>query len=137
MTTLAQFLAQLDVVLKANAPGGTKVDRDRTDAYGLEEVPCINVLAHNVDRTPLGSGVDDCQVEVELRMYVRGADCTLAAEALHATVHTPLINDTTLRALADSIQLPSQQFERQAADQTSLIKSARYRITYSADRGAL
>lgn len=137
MSVTSQVLVRVGAVLAASVAPGTTIERDRADAFGLEEAPCINVLVHGIDRNPLGTGQDVCALDLELRMYVRGSDCTLAVESLHDSVHLPLLHDGQLQALVDSIQLPTQEYDRQPADQTSLIKSARYRVTYSVERDAL
>lgn len=137
-TQLSQILDRLDAVLLANASCPTSnLWRDRLDAQIRDEAPGINVLAHMVSREPLGFGVDKCEAEIELRISVRAADCTAQAESLHLSVHGPLMRDTPMKQLADTINLASEEFERHEADETSLIKGVRYRFTFSANRSEL
>ena len=128
---LSQVLDRLDQVLRANVPGGTKVFRDRVDAESLADAPCANVLAHGDAIDPFAREMDRHEAEIEIRFYVRNdAAPTLAAEVLHAAVHAAIVNDAQLAALCESRRLLQASFERHEADQTALIKGARYRFTY-------
>ena len=130
-TVLSQVLDRLDAILRASLPGGTQVFRDRVDAESLPEAPCVNVLAHDDAIEPFAREMDRHEASVELRFYVRNdASPTLAAELQHAAVHGAIVNDAQLAALCESRRLLQAAFERHEADQTALVKSARYRFIY-------
>ena len=126
---LQQVLDRLDVVLKANVPGGTNVWRDRADAQSLAEAPGINVLAREGGVEPFSAEMDKHDVMVELRLYVRQEPGVPAAEALHLAVHGPIVRDATLATLCESRRLVDYSFDRAEADTTATHKVARYRFT--------
>ena len=130
-SVLAQVLDRIQQVLLANVPTGTGVWLDRADAESLAEAPGIDILTRDGGVTALGDDTDEHQVTVELRIRVRAEPGTPSAEAIHAAVHTPLMRDAALSALVESRRLVEYAFDRVEADTTELVKSVRYRITYS------
>ena len=129
-TTLTQILDQLDVVLKANVPGGTKVFRDRAEAESRAEVPCINATARDDAVTPYSAEMDRHEAMVELHIAVRADPPTPAAELQHAAVHTAVVTDPVLLGLCESVRHLAATYNAAEADLTSLVKTVQYRFTY-------
>ena len=129
-TTLTQILDQLDVILKANVPTGTKVFRDRADAESRSEVPSINVTARDDNVTPYSAEMDRHEAMVELHISVRADPPTPVAEIQHAAVHTAIVTDPVLLGLCQSVRQLTATFNPAEADLTSLVKTVQYRCTY-------
>ena len=129
-TTVTQILNQIDVILKAHVPGGTNVYRDRADADSRSETPNINVLALEDTIEPFSAEMDRHELMVDLRINVRDPVPTPLAELQHAAVHTFIVTDATLQNLCVSIRQLAVGWERAEADQTSLIKTVKYRFIY-------
>ncbi len=129
-TVLAQILARWDQVLKAALAGSATVDRDRADAVCLEEAPFVNVLVQEVPSTRFSDTTDRDEAHIDLRIYVRDDDPTMAAEAIHQIAHKALMADVQQPQPVAALRRISASFELQAADTTSLIKTVRYRAQY-------
>ena len=129
-TITARILDRLDQLLKANVPLGTQVFRDRADAVTRQETPCINVVARSDAIESFSAETDKHELLVELRINVRDAVPTPLAEAQLEGVHGPIVTDSELKSLCESVRLVNAAFEPEEADQTSLIKTAQYRFTY-------
>lgn len=131
-STITQILDRLDAVLQANAPVGTQVFRERTDAQSRQETPCINALVRDDVSTPFSAEMDRHEISVELRINVRADTPTPLAELVHQAVHLSIVRDPTLNALCLGVRQLGGSYEREEADLSSLIKAVRYRFIYLA-----
>jgi len=136
-TVLLQVLDRVDVLLKACAPVGCQVFRERAEAESRSEAPNINVQPKEASVESFSAEMDRHQVSVEVRIQVRADPPTPAAELIHALVHAALMGDATLLALVHSVRLESSTFSEAEADATVLDKVSRYRVTYLISKTAL
>ena len=81
--------------------------------------------------------MDRHELMVDLRINVRDPVPTPLAELQHVAVHAPIVTDATLKTLCVSIRQLSVAWERAEADQTSLIKTVKYRFIYMIDETTL
>lgn len=130
-SVVTQILLRLDAILQANVLTGTKVFRDRADAFSREEGNTVNVVTRDDAVESFAREMDKHETTVDLRFSVRDDDPVIAVQAQHAAVHRAIVTDSQLLALCDSVRLQPASFERDEADLTSLIKSQHYRFTYS------
>lgn len=127
---LSQILDRIDVILKASAPVGTTVWRDRADAESRSEAPGINVLAREGSVSAFAHDKDKHDTQIELRIRVRAEPGTPSAETVHAAVHTALMRDGTLQQMTIWYRLTEYSFDIAEADLTELKKTVRYRFIY-------
>lgn len=129
---LTQILDRIDAIVQANAPGGTLVLRDDVDPQSRSEAPWVNALAVDQAVRQLSGDYDEHEDVVELQIGVRtNTASTVAAEALHSAIHSPIVGDAALRQITESRRLVESNFDRHSADQTLCIKTCRYRFIYS------
>lgn len=136
-SVLHQVLERLDAVLQAHVLPGTKVFLERADAESRAEAPSVNVLAQEGEVLSFSDEMDEHQVNVELKFYVRGDPGAVLAEQAHNAVHGPVVSDAQLAALCESRRLQGYAFDRSEGDETITHKSARYRFTYLIPKQAL
>lgn len=129
-TTLRQITDRVDAILRVNVPGGTSVWRDRADAISREEAPGINQQWREAPVEAFSDDMDLHVLDIDLRIHVRAEPATPPAEDLHESVHGPITSDAQLKALAVSVRLTEQLIDPNDADETSAIKTARYRFKY-------
>lgn len=131
IATVTQILDRLDAVLKAAAPAGVQVFRERADAQSRDEAPCINALARDDAIAPFSGEFDRHEISVDLRINVRADVPTPLADAVHQAVHAAIVRDPALLNLCVSVRLfGSASYDREEADLTSLTKVAPYRFVY-------
>lgn len=129
-TTASQVLQRVDAVLKAYVPGFVTVSRGRAEAQSLAEAPSVNVVIADHASAPFSDGMDQHEITLELRIYVRDDDALIAAESVHDSFHAALVGDAQLLGLCDSIRHRESQGEPQEADTPALVKKPRYLFRY-------
>jgi hypothetical protein len=136
-TRLSQILDRIDALLKTKVPAGCQVFRERTEAESRAEAPSVNVKPAEVAIESFSRETDKHTVSIEVRIYVRADPPSPAAEVVHESFHSPLVDDDALHALVDSIRIESSTFAEVEADVTALDKINRYRITFTIPENTL
>jgi hypothetical protein len=129
-TILQQIFARLAVIVPANAPAGTTFWPDRADPLSREEAPAVGLVVHDVQSESFADGWELKVAEIDLQIHERSETFTSASEGLHQVLHGPIVNDATLKSLADSIRLVDEVPGLAEADETAGIKTARYRFKF-------
>lgn len=128
-SVLSQILDRVNAIVTAQMPAGTLVLRDAADP--VADASWVNQVVHDAAVERFSDDMDRHQAVVELKFGVRSDSApSVACEALHFAVHAAIVDDATLKDLAQSRRLVDTSIDYQQADQTAVIKTCRYVFTY-------
>lgn len=119
-----QIAARVAAVLGGATAAGSRVYRDRQDAFTREESPSVVVELVDEDSTPLGGGVgpfrlnavDDDTLRLAIVVAVRGAAWQQSADAVRVGAHQVLVADPQLQQLAPGFRRDRCEWKPASAD---------------------
>lgn len=109
-------LEQVKAVLLGATAAGTSVERGRVDAFGLDELPAINIRRANTSSEAMARGVDQVIVSFDLDIEVRGAGWETLADAIHEEVDGLLTQDSLLSELLTGLRCVSTAADAEGGD---------------------
>lgn len=72
------------------------VFRDRADAFAREELPALKIQRGDRKPTPFGRGVATNDFAIDIEIHVRGAEPSVQANTIEASIIEALMADRTL-----------------------------------------
>lgn len=109
-------LEQVKAVLLGATAAGTSVERGRVDAFGLDELPAINIRRANTSSEAMARGVDQVIVSFDLDIEVRGAGWETLADSIHEEVDGLLTQDSLLSELLTGLRCVSTAADAEGGD---------------------
>ena len=130
MATLQeQILARL-LVIAAGVPGVVVAARSRRTGVDRDETPAVIVRPGDEQDEPCGALADEHRFEPELVVMTRGEPWDTVADPIVDALHTAILRDTGLKAMAINVRRIAREPEDAEADSTAGQYTLRYRITY-------
>lgn len=109
-------LEQVKAVLLGATAAGASVERGRVDAFGLDELPAINIRRANTSSEPMARGIDQVIVSFDLDIEVRGGDWETQADAIHEEVDGLLTQDALLIEMLSGLRCVSTAADAEGGD---------------------
>ena len=109
-------LEQVKAVLLGATAAGASVERGRVDAFGLDELPAINIRRANTSSEAMARGIDQVIVSFDLDIEVRGADWETQADAIHEEVDGLLTQDALLIEMLSGLRCVSTAADAEGGD---------------------
>lgn len=111
------ILARAATVLLSTTSAGTRVYRARDDAFGVEELPAINVRRADTSADVIGNSGERHVLAFSVAIHAAGAAWETAADAVHMQAHTVLLADSTLGRLGRGLRCTGTATQDDSADQ--------------------
>lgn len=128
MTRIESVLAAVLNSLVSAMPDVT-VSRRRTDAYGIDELPAVEVLRGPAQFESMSDRADRGFVDISLGLYVQeGITAETELDALHARLDLALHADTTLATLGRGLRCTATAEPEQVASADGVL--ARMLVNY-------
>lgn len=109
-------LEQVKAVLLGATAAADRVERGRVDAFGLDELPAINIRRANTSSEPMARGMDQVIVSFDLDIEVRGVAWETVADAIHEQVDGLLTQDALLAELVSGLRCVSTAADAEGGD---------------------
>lgn len=110
------ILARAATVLLSTS-AGTRVYRARDDAFGVEELPAINLRRADTSADVIGNSGERHVLAFSVAIHAAGAAWETAADAVHMQAHTALLADPTLASLGRGLRCTGTDAQDDSADQ--------------------
>lgn len=115
-TRVETALQRVKAVLLGATAAGASVERGRVDAFGLEELPAINIRRANTSSEAMARGLDQEIVSFDVDIQVRGEDWETEADAIHEQVDSLLTQDSQLAQLLNGLRCVSTAADAEGGD---------------------
>lgn len=122
------ILARVAVVLLSATAAGTRVYRARADAFGVEELPAINLRRTDTGGDVLGNSGERHTLAFSVAIHTAGAAWETAADAAHMQAHAALMADSTLASLGHGLRCTGTDAQDDSADQPMGRLTATYQM---------
>jgi hypothetical protein len=142
-----QICARIEALLLAGATAaGTRVYRDREDAFTREESPAVLIECVDEETRALGGGAgpflpltqtDDDTLRVAVTVVVRGAAWQSVADGVRVAAHALIVADATLRTIAAHIVRDRCEWRAASTDLPFGYAAQMYRFRYHTRAQAL
>lgn len=109
-------LEQVKAVLLGATAAADRVERGRVDAFGLDELPAINIRRANTSSEAMARGMDQVIVSFDLDIEVRGVAWETVADAIHEQVDSLLTQDALLAELVSGLRCVSTAADAEGGD---------------------
>lgn len=109
-------LEQVKAVLLGATAAGANVARGRVDAFGLDELPAINVRRANTSSEAMARGIDQETASFDVEIQVRGEDWETQADAIHEEVDGLLTQDALLAEMLTGLRCVSTAADAEGGD---------------------
>ena len=109
-------LQRVKAVLLGATAAGARVARGRVDAFGLDELPAINIRRANTSSEAMARGIDQEAASFDIEIQVRGEDWETQADEIHEEVDGLLTRDSQLAELLSGLRCVSTAADAEGGD---------------------
>jgi hypothetical protein len=128
-STHERILQRVDLALKAaGTDAASRVHRGRVDAFGVDEIPAINIRRSTGQADAFAQAVHRGLMEFELDFHVRGDDWETAADRLHLQAHRVIAIDAGLNTLGRGLRCVRTEPRAEGGDETIGRLTATYQV---------
>jgi hypothetical protein len=128
-TTHERILQCVDLVLKsAGTDAAARVHRGRVDAFGVDEIPAINIRRSSGQADAFAQATHRGLMEFELDFHVRGDDWETAADRLHLQAHRAIAVDAGLNTLGRGLRCTRTEPRAEGGDEVIGRLTATYQV---------
>ena len=128
-TTHERILQRVDLALKgAGTDAAARVYRGRVDAFGVDEIPAINIRRSTGQADAFAQAVARGLMEFELDFHVRGNDWETAVDRLHLQAHRVIAIDAGLNTLGRGLRCVRTEPRAEGGDETIGRLTATYQV---------
>lgn len=107
------------------------IERDRTIAFEIEDLPGIVIKPKSEESTPMGTASLRCTLNVEIEIHVRGNQPSTLADPFAASVQSALIASPTLNGLIARLFRSGKEWDFTDSDGTGGCLRLSYQIHYA------
>ena len=123
-----QILAHLAAILIGATAAGTRVTRSRLDAFGIDELPAIDIRRTTSEFSARAQNLDHGIINFDLVFICNGPDWETAADTLHLAAHARLYAFNEFAALGRGLRCTGTDTQADSADTITGRLTAHYQI---------